>query len=110
MESELDIIKKITQRHPSEGVELGLSWYKGGMADTGEWNFHKLLAMTKEELTAVFTKLTDKDIPSAPLSWEEIADSKEYVQLEVGHFMNKRDFKALSRITEEIEHKLMWGK
>lgn len=109
MESKIDLIKKITNRHPAEGVELGLSWYKGGMADTGEWNFHKLMDMSEEELIATFTKLTDKDYPSAPLSREEIADSNVYIELRKGHFMNKRTHKAFVRVANEIEHMLIFG-
>lgn len=109
MDTKTELIKKITDRHPAEGVELGLSWYKGGMADTGDWHFRKLLEMSEKELETAWKKLTKKDIPEAPLSREEISDWDKYIKIGNKHVMNLRAYKALGKIAQDIEHKILWG-
>lgn len=50
MEDKVKIIDLICQRHPSIGVDKGWSYYVGGMRDTGEWYFRKMLDAPLEEL------------------------------------------------------------
>ena len=58
------LINKITEFHPSMGIEQGLSTYTGGMADTGHWFEGRLLAMKKKELRALLSSLQEQDKPS----------------------------------------------
>lgn len=43
-EEKIEIIDLITQHHPGYGTKWELSWYVGGMQDTGDWYYEKLLA------------------------------------------------------------------
>lgn len=50
MEDKIKIIDQIVERHPSYGTEKGWSHYTGGMKDSGDWYFRKMLDVPIEEL------------------------------------------------------------
>lgn len=52
--SKTQLIDKIIKKHPHYGLGLNLSWYVGGMADTGEWYISKLLNMQKHKLQELY--------------------------------------------------------
>jgi hypothetical protein len=52
MENKIKIIDAICTRHPAYGVEKGWSEYVGGMHDTGQWFFRKMLDFPESELQA----------------------------------------------------------
>jgi len=61
----IELIKKITSFHPgsSIGTTRGMSHYVGGMADTGEWYFRKLLDMPEDALERLLADLEEEFRP-----------------------------------------------
>ena len=57
MEEKIRIIDEIIKRHPSYGVDKGWSCYTGGMKDSGDWYFRKMLDVPIEELQLFLDKL-----------------------------------------------------
>lgn len=50
MQDKIKLIDEICTRHPAYGVDKGWSEYTGGMKDTGEWFFRKMLDVPQKEL------------------------------------------------------------
>lgn len=50
LEDKIALIDKICKLHPSLGVEEDWSNYTGGMKDSGDWNFRKMLDVPIEDL------------------------------------------------------------
>lgn len=49
-EDKIALIDKICKLHPSLGVDKGWSEYTGGMKDSGEWYFRRMLDVPISEL------------------------------------------------------------
>lgn len=58
LELKLSVIDLICKEHPSRGVEKGWSQYTGGMKDSGEWFFRKMLDEPLEELREFYLQLS----------------------------------------------------
>ncbi len=57
MKDKIKVIDEIVTRHQSYGVEKGWSWYTGGMKDTGDWYYRKMLDVSLEELQLFLTNI-----------------------------------------------------
>lgn len=82
-DDKIKIIDLICQRHPSAGVEKGWSYYVGGMRDTGEWYFRKMLDADPQELLDLLNKMVAEERqPKIELTDEQVEKSKIYIQYE----------------------------
>lgn len=61
MQTKEEIIKAIIKYHPGYGTNLGLSWYVGGMTDTGAWYPERLAEKTTHELLVFLGSLIAKE-------------------------------------------------
>lgn len=104
MEEKIKIIDEIIKRHPSYGVEKGWSWYTGGMKDTGEWHYRKMLDVSIEELRLFLTNIVIGEIEHKNKNKTGLK-TDEWIT--VGnctfHVDNYNDLKKYS---EELERKL----
>jgi hypothetical protein len=67
MEEKIKIIDEIIKRHPSYGVDNGWSYYVGGMKDSGDWYFRKMLDEPIEKLQSFLdTLVADENRPPKP--------------------------------------------
>lgn len=83
-DDKIKIIDLICQRHPSAGVEKGWSYYVGGMRDTGEWYFRKMLDADPQELIDFLNKLiAEENKPKIELTEEEKIKANTYIEIEV---------------------------
>lgn len=75
--TKLNLIKQITKRHPCYGIEKKLSWYVGGMRDTGDWYYSKLMSMPKKELQAFYDDILRREAQPKhpPLTMEQQAEA-----------------------------------
>lgn len=78
MEEKIKIIDEIVKRHPSYGIDKGWAWYVGGMRDTGDWEYRKMLNVSTEELQAFL----DEIIRQEAIPQQEKADSKIILEIE----------------------------
>ncbi len=79
--NKIEIIDKICLQHPSLGVEKGWSEYVGGMKDSGQWFFRKMLDAPIEELELFLNGIIEiQNKVSTPKEYtqEEIKDMKTY--------------------------------
>ena len=84
LEDKIKIIDLICQRHPSCGVDKGWSEYTGGMKDSGQWFFRKMLDAPEQDLVDFHYRLVeDESKPIVELSEEDKRKSK--VILSNGH-------------------------
>jgi len=64
MKQKINIIKQLTRRHPSYGVEKGWGEYTGGMKDSGFWYFEKMLDVPIYKLKAFLCEiLAEENLP-----------------------------------------------
>ncbi len=69
IDGRIEIVKKISEFHPSNGVDIGWAEHTGGMKDTGQWFVLKMLSHSEEELQAFLNKLNEeKNCPVTPLT------------------------------------------
>lgn len=61
----IELIKAITDYHPGSeiGIESGLSYYTGGMKDSGDWYYRELLDMPEHALQALLDRLIEEFKP-----------------------------------------------
>jgi hypothetical protein len=108
MEEKIKIIDEITKRHPANGVEKGWSYYVGGMKDSGDWYFRKMLDVPIEELKAFLDYLIEEENKPEPVYTEqELADMKIYHALPNGGFISEYAKKIFESFAEERERKLL---
>lgn len=91
MEEKVKIIDEIVKRHPHYGVDIGWSYYVGGMADTGDWYFRKMLDEPLHKLKSFLDQLT-------------FEENRPVVK------SNKTQKELMAEFKNEIERKLMFGK
>jgi len=110
MEEKIKIIDEICGFHPSAGVDKGWSWYVGGMRDTGEWYFRKMLDEPIEDLKEFLAKLIEeKNKPPRQLTEEELIKSKQYIKLPNGGFITQLGLDDLTKWKNDIERKMFFG-
>ena len=110
MKNKIKIIDAICERHPSYGVEKGWSEYTGGMKDTGQWFFHKMLNCTEEELQSFLDNIiAEENKPIIPMTEQEQADYKIIHKLPNGGWINEYARKNLEKMNNEIELKMIFG-
>ena len=71
MEEKVKIIKEIVKFHPGYGTEIGYSWYRGGLGDTGDWYWDKMIDEPKEKLKSFLEKLQRDDENNKRIEEEE---------------------------------------
>lgn len=110
MEEKKYLIKKITEFHPTCGVERGWSEYTGGMEDTGRWLIFKMLESPLPELKRFYLELsaakknnTEISEGGSELVSVKLSDGAVYVVSE-----KQRD--EYKKFVSEIEYKLFFGK
>lgn len=91
LENKIKIIDEIVKRHPSYGIDIGWSYYVGGMADTGNWYFRKMLDEPVDKLQSFLDKLIS--IENQPQ--KEQTESQDELKL---------------KFFKEVERRLLWGK
>ena len=110
MENKIKIIDAICERHPSYGIEKGWSEYTGGMKDTGQWFFRKMLNCAEEELQSFLDNIiAEENKPIIPLTEQEQADCKIIHTLPNGGWINEYTKKNLEKMNNEIERKMLFG-
>jgi hypothetical protein len=60
MEEKITVIDEIVKLHPALGVEKGWSTYTGGMKDSGEWYYRKMLDVNLGELKIFLENINNK--------------------------------------------------
>lgn len=110
--TEIELIKKITSYHPAykAGTSRGWSYYVGGMMDTGNWYYHKLLDATNAELEACLADLIEEDKPAPPLSEENQRKQNRFVYLGNGIFSNEFQVEKMQELLHKMETQMLWGK
>lgn len=110
MEEKIKIIDLICQRHPSNGVDKGWSEYVGGMKDTGQWFFRKMLDVPLEELVEFLNELIRKEnIPPRAYTDEEMRKSKIILSDGHGGWITQLGKEELEQWHKEQEHKMLFG-
>ena len=88
-DNKIKIIDEIIKRHPSYGVKRGWSDYVGGMKDSGEWYFRKMLDESEYELRTFLNYLiSQENQPPRQYTEEEIKDMNTWYKTETGLLMN----------------------
>jgi len=91
VEEKIKIIDEIVKRHPSYGIENGWSYYTGGMADTGDWYFRKMLDEPIGTLKSFLDELTSEE--NMPRKESEFTQEQLH-----------------ERFLTELERRLLFGK
>ena len=106
----IKIIDEICKRHPSYGVEKGWSEYVGGMRDSGQWFYRKMLNHSKKELKLFLDEIIlEESKPKTPLTEQEKEDCGIFHELPNGGWITEYSMKNLQRFNEEMERKLIFG-
>lgn len=106
MENKIKIIDEIVKRHPSYGVEKGYSHYTGGMKDSGDWYFRKMMDVPIEELQLFLDNIVAKENrPPKVYTEEELVDMKIVHKLPNGGFITEYDKKKFEVFSRECERK-----
>lgn len=113
MENKIKLIDEIIKRHPSYGTKKGWSYYVGGMKDTGEWYFRKMLDVPIEELQSFLDNIiVEENKPKRVLTEQELADSERYIVIEYEgkkSWMNLLEYKSIAHQIQEGERKTWFG-
>ncbi len=110
MENKIKLIKQIVQFHPSCGAYKGWSHYTGGMKDSGDWFWEKMIDVPNEELQSFLDLLiSERDKPEVPKSAEEIYKSKIILILPNGNYVNQWEHEQLENFAKGIETKILFG-
>lgn len=72
MQDKIKLIDEICEKHPSYGVDKRWSKYVGGMKDTGQWFFRKMLDVPQEELQEFLNGiiLKENEVEERRLAWK----------------------------------------
>jgi hypothetical protein len=112
-EDKIGLIKKIIAFHPAyePGRKRGWSWYVGGMRDTGDWDFRKLMDATEAELNQCLQELEEiENTPARVLTDEEYKDQNTVVMVAPGIWSNMYQVKLMQKLMVERENAMLWGK
>lgn len=107
------LIKKIIEYHPASeaGIRRGWSYYIGGMRDTGDWNFRKLLDVTDGELNVCLNEL-EKEYEPKPdpiFTEQEQIDMNTWIHTPTG-VTSVYDQKRMKQINDQFQMQMLWGK
>ena len=111
-DEKIKIIDEISQRHPSLGTDKGWSQYTGGMMDSGNWFFRKMLNESIEELQSFLDELIQQENKAKiPKEYTE----QEKIDMNIWHVEGNMVYteyhkKQFLKFHKEIEQKLIWGK
>jgi hypothetical protein len=112
IESKIKLIDEIVKLHPSAGTKRGWSYYTGGMADTGDWYYRKMMDVPVEELQKFLDDyIAENNRPLAPLTEQEIADQKIIITIKNGNGFvktNKYEYDKITKFYEEQDRKLLF--
>ena len=109
MEDKIKVIDEIVKRHPSVGTDRGWSWYVGGMRDTGDWYYRKMLDVPIEELRAFLAGIIAQETAPPPVFTEqELIDQKTFLPFGNG-LISKYQKEQWEKFSREREHKLLFG-
>lgn len=108
--STINLIHKIIDFHPGSdaGRKRGWSNYVGGMTDSGDWDFRKLLKASEEELEECLKDLILEHLPPPPLSQEDQDLQSQLIITDYG-CTNALEHKLRENIFNEMEKTLLWG-
>jgi hypothetical protein len=110
MENKIEIISAICRRHPTYGTEKGWSEYVGGMADTGQWYFRKMLDCTEEELQLFLDSIiAEENKPIEPLTEQEKRDRANYFAIK-DIWMSEGEKKKLEAMNNKFVLNGLYGK
>lgn len=110
MENKIKIIDEIVKRHPSYGVEQGWSYYVGGMKDTGNWYFRKMLDVSIEELQEFLNNIIKaENTPKTTLTDQQEIDSRIIIKLSNGGWTNKYQQGLWEKFYQDSECKMFFG-
>jgi hypothetical protein len=85
MKNKIKIIDEIVKRHPAYGVDKGWSYYVGGMKDTGDWYYRKMIDVPLIELKSFLYEIVEQENkPKKELTEQELIDSKILHKTEYG--------------------------
>lgn len=111
MEEKIKIIDEIVKRHPSYGIDKGWAWYHGGMKDTGDWYYRKMIDVSTEELQAFLDEIIRQEaIPEQQLTEQEKADSKIILEIKMGEtigWINKQQWDAMQKFKNERMQRIL---
>ena len=111
MEEKIKIIDQIVSRHPGWGTEKGWSWYIGGMSDTGDWYYRKMLDVSIEELQAFLDYIIEcENQPEKVYTEQEIIDRKTFLKVGDQGFLSEYQHKLHNEFMEDFERKILFGK
>lgn len=112
MQKKVKIIDAICERHPSYGVEKGWGEYTGGMKDSGQWFFRKMLNINLKELQLFLANIIlEESKPKYELTEQEKSDSMVWQQIGIkgGVFINNYTIKKENQLQSAINRKLLFG-
>lgn len=88
----IELIDLITDFHPDSeaGRKRGLCHYTGGMKDSGDWYYKKLLKLSGEELKVLYDELKEewKPKPQIQYSEQDKKDMATFTQTKSGIIMS----------------------
>ena len=114
MEAKIALIDKICKLHPAYGVDKGWSEYVGGMTDTGEWFFRKMLDVPIEELQQFYdAQIAEQNKPLPKITKEEKRQSKNIIDLGGGRWTTELEANQLNKLAAKLNRngvELLFGK
>lgn len=110
MEDKIKIIDEIVKRHPAYGLEKGWSYYIGGMRDSGDWCFRKMIDVPLNELQDFLNHIIeDENKPEIKLTQQEIADSKIIYKTGINGWETRLFRKQREEFDQNIEAKWLFN-
>lgn len=100
MEDKIKLIDEIVERHPSCGVERGWSHYTGGMKDSGDWYFRKMLDVPYDELYCFLKALKLEEAKPRPPR-----DKSPRIEIAMNNSINwisKAEYDALKKFRYDL--------
>lgn len=93
--NKIEIIKQIVQFHPTKGIEKGWAEYTGGMKDSGDWFWNKMVDVPDNDLSEFLNKL--------------VAEKQIYDAITPVKTTPEEEKQAMTDFAREMEFK-MWNK
>ncbi len=111
-DEKLIIIDEIVTKHPSYGVDKGWSYYVGGMKDSGDWYFRKMLDVPIEELKSFLNGVIEQETKAkVPKEYTEEEKKDMGIWHKEGNMVySEYHRKQFEKFNREISSKLFFGK
>lgn len=107
----IEAIKLITDYHPGSraGIDRGWSYYVGGMMDSGDWYYRKLLDIPLRELLECLEQLKEDYKPAPPKVYteEEKRQMNEYIKLGNNGYISVYEKNQMEKTSTELERKFL---